>query len=210
MAHKGGFYMPNQNKSFIPSIFTKEYWQHAVNPKKKLLLLTVTALLMALNIAISSFFIPVGENLRVYFSFIPTSIACMVGGPITAICYGFGVDILGVMIHPTGAFFPGYTLSSMLGALIYSLFFFRQRITVVKIFLCKLSLNVFINILLGSLWSYIQFGKGYYYYLAKSTIKNLIMLPIEVLLLIILFQALFPTLKRMGIIETQQTKISFF
>ncbi|WMJ21877.1 folate family ECF transporter S component [Paludicola sp. MB14-C6] len=202
--------MPNQNQSIIPLIFTKDYWKHAVNPNKKLLLLTVTALLMALNIAISSFFIPVGENLRIYFSFIPTSLACMIGGPITAICYGFGVDILGTMIHPTGAFFPGYTLSSILGALIYSLFFFRQRITVLRIFLCKLSINVFVNIMLGSLWSYMLFGKAYYYYLVKSTIKNSIMLPIEVIIMVILFQALLPKLKQMNLIETAKTKISFF
>lgn len=202
--------MPNQKKSFIPSFLTKDFWYYAVRPQNKLLLLSVTALLIALNIAISSFFIPVGENLRVYFSFIPTSIACLMGGPIMSLCYGFCVDILGFIIHPSGAFFPGYVLSSMLGALIYSLFFFRQRITILKLFLCKLMINILINICLGSLWSSILFGKGFYYYFIKSVIKNFSMLPLEVIILLIFFKALLPMLGKMKLINNAQKQIPFF
>lgn len=201
--------MPNQKKKWIPSFLTKDFWYYAVHPQNKLLLLSVTSLLIALSIAISSFFIPVGENLRIYFSFIPTSIACFLGGPIMALCYGFCTDILGFIIHPTGAFFPGYLLSSMLGALIYSLFFFRQRITILKIFLCKLSINVFINICLGSLWSSILFGKGYYYYLMKSIIKNFWMLPLEVVILFLFFKALLPMLFKMKLTNNSQKQIPF-
>lgn len=201
--------MPKIKKSFVPSLLTKAYWYDAVHHKNKTLFLCVLALMMALGITISAFFIPVGDNLRIYFSFIPKAIACAIGGPVVALCYGFCSDILGFIIHPSGAFFPGYILSSMLGCLIYALFLFHQRITIVKLFLCKLFVNVFVNLCLGSLWSSMLSGKGYYYYFAKSVIKNTLMLPLEVLLLYVIFQALLPTLCKMKLISTEQKVITF-
>ena len=202
--------MPNTKKSWIPAILTKDYWNHALHPKNKLMLVTVTALLLAVRIALSALFIPVGENLRIYFSFIPTSLACFVGGPIFALCYGFSADIIGFIAFPSGTFFPGYTLSSMLGALIYALFLYRQRITILRLFLCKLTINVFVNIILGSLWRYIQFGKGYYIYLVPSAIKNFLLLPLEVFLLYVIFQAMIPILKRMKMIDHKDNIIKLF
>lgn len=201
--------MPKSKISFFPCLLTKPYWYDAVHHKNKTLFLCVLALMMALGITISAFFIPVGENLRIYFSFIPKAIACTIAGPIVALCYGFCSDILGFIIHPSGAFFPGYVLSSMLGCLIYALFLFRQRITVIKLFLCKLSVNILVNVCLGSLWSCIIMGKGYYYYFAKSVLKNTLMLPFEVLLLYIVLKALLPTLYKMKLIKAEQKVITF-
>jgi len=194
-----------ENKNvFKINMLTSAYWKSTVNQSNKLTILSVTALMIALNIAISAYFIPVGENLRVYFSFIPTAIAGLIGGPAIALGYGFTCDILGFIIHPSGPFFPGYLLSSMLGALIYALYFYRARITVVKILLCKLTVNILINIGLNSLWSAMLFGKGYYYYLVKSIIKNILMLPIEVIILISIFQVILPLASKMKLIPSNK------
>lgn len=194
----------------MPLIFTKQYWVLSMRPSNKILLMSTMAILIALNIAISSFFIPVGDStLRVYFSFIPTSLACLIGGPIMALCYGFIVDILGFIFHPTGAFFPGYVLSSMLGALIYSLFFYRQKITITRILLCKLLINILVNICLNSLWNSIIVGKAFYYYFAKSIVKNIVLLPLEVLMLVVVFKAALPILKKSKLVNNFDGTIPF-
>ena len=183
------------------SIFNKSYWKSAADELKDVKIIAFAALILALNIVMQGFFVPVGESLRVYFTFIIKGIGCMVFGPVVALCYGFIGDILGYIMFPTGGFFPGYTISSMLGVFIYALFFYKSKITVMRIFLAKLTVNVFVNIILGSVWSAILYSKGYYYYFAKSIIKNLTLLPFEVILMVIVFQIMIPIIKRSGIIK---------
>ena len=185
--------------------FTPSYWKEAAGEVKKPRILAVTALFIGLDIIIGMFYIPMpfGDNLRVYFGYFTNSMCCMVCGPVMALIFGFVRDILGFLANPSGGFFFGYTLSAMLGSLVYALFFYRARITVVRILCCKLIINVCVNILLGSLWSAILFSKGYYFYMVSSTVKNLMLLPVEVILLVLFYQVTLPVLVKMKWIPEQ-------
>ncbi len=185
--------------------FTPSYWKEAAGEVKKPRILAVTALFIGLDIIIGMFYIPMpfGDNLRVYFGYFTNSMCCMVCGPVMALIFGFVRDILGFFANPSGGFFFGYTLSAMLGSLVYALFFYRARITVVRILCCKLIINVCVNILLGSLWSAILFSKGYYFYMVSSTVKNLMLLPVEVILLVLFYQVTLPVLVKMKWIPEQ-------
>lgn len=185
--------------------FTPSYWKEAAGEVKKPRILAVTALFIGLDIIIGMFYIPMpfGDNLRVYFGYFTNSMCCMVCGPVMALIFGFVRDILGFLANSSGGFFFGYTLSAMLGSLVYALFFYRARITVVRILCCKLIINVCVNILLGSLWSAILFSKGYYFYMVSSTVKNLMLLPVEVILLVLFYQVTLPVLVKMKWIPEQ-------
>ncbi|NCB34255.1 MAG: hypothetical protein EOM64_10360 [Erysipelotrichia bacterium] len=61
--------------------------------------------------------------------------------------------------------------------------------------------NYLINVLLGSCWSAMLYSKGYYYYFAKSLVKNTILLPFEVAALYALFKLLMPYLRKKKLIE---------
>lgn len=185
--------------------FTPSYWKEAAGEVKKPRILAVTALFIGLDIIIGMFYIPMpfGDNLRVYFGYFTNSMCCMVCGPVMALIFGFVRDILGFLANSSGGFFFGYTLSAMLGSLVYALFFYRARITVVRILCCKLIINVCVNILLGSLWSAILFSKGYYFYMVSSTVKNLMLLPVEVILLVLFYQVTLPILVKMKWIPEQ-------
>lgn len=193
-------------KSLVPTVLQKEFWHYSFKPQKKTLLICVLSLLMAVSIAMQSFFIPVGENLRIYFGFLASFLAGMLGGPIFALGYGFAKDIVGYMLFPSGAFFFGYTVTSMLGVFFYAMFFYRQKVTLLKVALCKFSINLFINVILGSVWSAMLFSNGFIYYAMKSVTKNVLMFPIEVFLLWALYKAVAPTLIKMDLIEDYSTK----
>ena len=75
--------------------------------------------------------------------------------------------------------------------MIYALFFYRAKITWRRIILAKLLTNIQ-NVLLGALWSAILYSKGYLYYLTQSAVKNALYLPLQILLLGFLFQAVLP------------------
>ncbi len=190
------------------SLFKQSYWKSAISNTKNIRMLSLCALLIALQIAIASFYIPVAENLRIYGTFFIVSLYSAIAGPIMALSCAFIADTLGFILHPQGAYFFGYTVSAMLGSLIYALFLYRQKITLFKLFLSKLLVNIFINAVLGSLWTSMLFSKGFYFYFSLSITKNLILLPLEVVLLYFVFKTINPYLYKKG--YTTSAKISFF
>lgn len=205
--------MKHQQTSTLPtyqSIFSLDYWKSAAKQYTVLHIVATVGVLIALDVALSTFFIPVGDNLRIKFDFLSRAVIGMIGGPFLALSSGMIADLLGFVLHPTGAYFPGYTLSAMLGSLVYALFFYRSKINIIRIILAKLTVNLFINVLLGSVWSIIIGKHGYLYYLTSSVIKNSIMLPIECIMLYLLFTALIPVFSKMKLVPKPEKKyISF-
>ena len=188
------------------SLFLPAYWRGAAKQYTALHIIAIVGMLIALNIAISSLFIPVGDNLRIKFDFLSRAVIGMVGGPLLALSSGALVDLLGYIVHPSGAYFPGYTISAMLGSLVYALFFYRSKINIVRIVLAKLTVNAFVNVLLGSVWSTMIGKHGYLYYISSSAVKNAIMLPIECMMLYALFSALMPVLARLKLVPKPEKK----
>ena len=117
--------------------------------------------------------------------------------------FGFVEDILGFILQPTGDFFPGYTLSTMAGVLVYALCFYRARITVLRIVLANLVVNLLVNALMGSLWNLMLRGGVYWGWFLPSLGKNLVTVLPTTLVIYVLFQALLPILQQMGVIPRQ-------
>ena len=184
------------------SIFSPTYWRSAWSEVKNLRQLTFAALICALSIVIGGFFVTVGDNLRIYFTFFITAVGCAVYGPVLGVMVAAVTDTLHDVLVPAGAYFPGYLLSEMAGALMYSLFLYRKKITVLRLFGAKFLVNYLVNVMLGCLWSQILYGKGYLYYLVKSLIKNSLMLPLEVLTMAALFSVLVPIFSRIGLLPS--------
>ncbi len=70
----------------------------------------------------------------------------------------------------------------MLSGLIYGVMLYRRKPTLPRIIVTRLIINYGSNVLLGSVWKAMLYGKGYLYYLTSGAVKNTIMLPIEVFL----------------------------
>ena len=187
------------------SFLRPAYWREAAAEVRRTRSMAFAALMVAAAIVLSYFSIPVpvNENLKISFGFLARSTCALVCGPVLGLIYGFVEDILGFILKPSGAFFPGYTLTTMLGMLIYALSFYRARITVARIFLAKLLANV-MNVFLGSLWSSILYtSRGYWLYVADSAVKNALTLIPQTIMLVLLFQALLPILRRLGLATYQ-------
>lgn len=184
------------------TIFSSSFWKSAAEEYTKVRSLVVASLMTAIIIAISTLYFPVpgAQNLRVYFTFLAQAVGGAVYGPLVGAGVGLISDLIGNSLFPSGPFFFGYTLTAILGNFLYGAFLYKRRVTVVRLLLCKLTINILVNMILGCLWSTILYGNGtYFYYLAKSIVKNLLMLPIEVLLLTLLFGALVPILRKYNV-----------
>lgn len=157
---------------------------------KKIRLIALLGIFTALHVILSSFYIPLFDNSRIMFTFVITAITCLIVGPKYAIIYGFAYDTLGHLIHPFGAYFFGYPITAMVTCLIYSIGFYQKKLTITRIIITKTLVNLIAHIFLNSLWSYMLYSKGYLYYLGQSLIKNIILLPIEIIVLIVTFKLL--------------------
>ena len=179
------------------------YWRDANQAMSCLKLLVFAALMVAVTRALSLIpGIPIWHT-KLTWGFLARSVCAMVCGPVLGLAFGFVEDILGFVLQPTGDFFPGYTLSTMAGVLVYALFFFRRRITVLNLFLANLVVNVAVNALMGSVWSTMVRGGVYWGWFLPSLGKNLLTLIPKTLVLYVLFQALLPILQRMNLIPVQ-------
>ena len=170
---------------------------------KCLKLLVFAALMIAVTRALSLIpGIPIWHT-KLTWGFLARSVCALVCGPVLGLVFGFVEDILGFILQPTGDFFPGYTLSTMAGVLVYALFFFRRRITVVNLVLANAVVNLLVNAAMGSVWSTMVRGGGYLGWFIPSLAKNLITILPKAAALYILFQALLPILRRMDLIPDQ-------
>ena len=153
--------------------------------------LSIMAILLAVNVVVSFFYIPVGVNLRIYFTFLITMMIAANYPLPMALLYAFTEDLVSFFVYPTGPFFAGYTLTAVLSMAIYWLFL-HKKVDWKRVLAAKASVNILINILLGSLWSYLLYGRGYLYYLGRSLVKNLVLIPVEVLLFLFFYKLVQP------------------
>ena len=155
----------------------------------------ILALLMAINVAISSMFIEVGPNLRLYFTYIVNMIVAANFSLPLVITYAIVEDFIAFFLFPSGPFFLGYTITAVAGCVIYHIFLHKE-INLKNIIISKTLVNIFVNIGLNSLWSSMLFSKGYIYYFSKSVVKNLLMLPIEKRVFYTIYKLIKPLLNK--------------
>ncbi|MFR4336200.1 MAG: folate family ECF transporter S component [Lawsonibacter sp.] len=167
-------------------------------------LLVFAALMVAVTRALSMIpGIPIAHT-KLTWGFLSRSLCALVCGPVMGLVFGFVEDILGFILHPTGDFFPGYTLSTMVGVLVYALCFFRRRITVVRLVAANLLVNLLVNAGLGSIGARScgveSTGAGSS---QSNMAKNMVTILPKAAVLYFLFQALLPILQRMNLIPRQ-------
>ena len=114
----------NPESLTLASPFSRSYWRTALRELQNLRMLTLAAIVVALRIVLSGLYIPLGDNLNIFFGYFVNSLGAAIYGPVVALLSGFATDVLGYFVHPTGPFFPGYVLSTMLGSFFYALFFY--------------------------------------------------------------------------------------
>ena len=191
--------------SLYPHPFSAAYWRDAARELRDLRKLIFAALMIAMCVVLSRIpSVPLFGGAKITWGFLARALCAWVCGPVLGVGFGFSEDILSFFLTGGGGypFFPGYTLTTMLGVLTYALFFYRAKVTIGRVLLAKLLTNIQ-NVILGSLWSSILYGKAWSVMALGSFWKNLIMLPFQTALLVVLFAALAPALQRAGLIPRQ-------
>ena len=153
-------------------------------------------MVLAVSIVLSFFSFYVTETLRIGPAYLATAMLGMLYGPVTGgIAAGLG-DILKYLIKPSGPFFPGYTLTALLGGVVYGSFLYKNKVTVLRCVLSKAFINIFLNLGLNTLWSSILDGKAFFAILIPRVYANVALLPLQIVLLYALLKAISVLLPR--------------
>ncbi len=190
------------------NIFTKDYWRSSAKELKNIRHLVFAALICAITVALDGIArIPLFMGLEIKLTFFIISFGCAVYGPVTGMLLAAVVDTLCFFIANTGyAYFPGYMITEVLVSLIYGLFFYRQKITLGRLFLAKVCTNYLCHVGLNALWSALLYSKGYLFYLGSSLIKNTVLLPIEVAIMAAFFALTIPPFAKLGLLPAHNEK----
>ncbi len=157
---------------------------------KSIRCITLTAMLAAISVALGSLTVQLGEIVKIGFTFLPNEFVYYLFGPVVGVIYGAVIDILNFIVKPTGAFYFGFTLSSMLTGLIYGLILYRRPIRLPRVLLVNGIRSIFVDLLLNTFWLTQLTGNSFIVMLPTRLIKLIIMFPIETVLLYSLIKSI--------------------
>lgn len=197
------------DKTLYKTPFSKAYWRQAAAEMKDIRMLVFAALMIGIRVIMKLAVIPLGADLNITFAFFANAFGAMVFGPVMAVPAACVSDLLGYLIsNPSGGpyYFP-FVLTEIAGSVIFALFLYRAEITVTRVFLAKFCINFFVNLLLQT-----PIMRSYYAFRGMSTVyplfdgirlaKNVVMLPIEAILLTLFLLAVVPAVKPLNFVRS--------
>lgn len=152
----------------------------------KLKKVILAALLLATTVVLSRFLSIKTPIIVISFSYLPIMLSAILLGPFYSTLIAALSDLIGALLFPFGAYFFGYTLSSALAGLIYGLLLYKgkkefsNKNFIIRLIVSTLLVIVVCNTLLNTLWIYITTKKALVAILPTRLLKQLIMLPIQV------------------------------
>lgn len=137
------------------------------------------ALLIALEIILTRFLSIETPTLRIGFGFLPVAIMAILYGPWWTGGAGVVGDIVGMMIFPKAAFFPGFTFTAFLTGVLFGLFLYKRDITWKQTLLAVITVNIICSLCLDTLWLSIMYGDSFLFLMPARLLKTAIMIPVE-------------------------------
>ena len=207
-------------QTLFPHPFSKAYWRAAASELKSTKMLVVTALLIALRVALKPLAIPLGNpQLCIQTAMLATALGAMIFGPVVAIPAAIISDTIGFMIFPNGDYFLPFVLTEIASTLVYSLCLYRTKITTGRVILARFIICFFVNMILQTLiiaWQYTYMGNPESaknqilgIFTASRLFKNLFFFPIESVVMTLFLRALVPVTYRAKLTYDKDSNLVF-
>lgn len=154
---------------------------HELSTTKNLVL---CGLMAALAIILGTFAsISVGPYIKIGFSSIPNRIVDCMFGPVVGCLFGGALDLLKFLVKPDGPFFFGFTFDAMLAGFLYGIILYKKPLKWQRVLAAEFVNKLIVNCGFNTLWISILYGKGFFVLFPARILKNLIMLPIDTVIL---------------------------
>ena len=205
--------------TLYPHPFSKAYWLDAAAEMKDIKMLVVTALMIALRIALKPFAIYIGPQMAIQTATLATALGAMIFGPVVAIPAAMISDTIGFMIFPTGDYFLPFMLTEIASTMAYALCLYRAKPSATRVIIARFIICFVVNVVLQQVifaWQYTYMGNPEK---AKDTLmgimtfarlaKNLFFFPIESVVITLFLKVLIPITSRMKLTYGGKTGMEF-
>ena len=136
-----------------------------------------------------------GPYIRIGFSGLPNQVVDYLFGPWIGAIFGGAMDIIKWFASGDGNFFPGFTITAMLGAVIYGLFIYNKPLKLQNVILSQVAVKILCNLVLNTLWLNLLYGQAIAAILPGRIVSNLVMLPIDSFIMYALLKVISKTVK---------------
>lgn len=179
------------------SLSLPEKFRQSSQELKQVRTLTGVAMLLAMSVVISfTASVRVTETIKIGLGYLITALLGMLYGPFTAALAAGAGDLIKYLLKPDGAYFFGFTLTAMLGGVVYGVFFYREKCTIPRAIASKATVSLLLNCLLNTVWVSWLYGMPFLGALGPRVIKNLMALPFEIVLLYIVLNGMNKVIQR--------------
>lgn len=179
------------------SLSLPEKFRQSAQELKQVRTLTGVAMLLAMSVVISfTASVRVTETIKIGLGYLITALLGMLYGPFTAALAAGAGDLIKYLLKPDGAYFFGFTLTAMLGGVVYGVFFYREKCTIPRAIASKATVSLLLNCLLNTVWVSWLYGMPFLGALGPRVIKNLMVLPFEIVLLYIVLNGMNKVIQR--------------
>ena len=194
------------------SPWSKAYWKDAAKELTKVRMLVVAAVLIALRVALKSVPIPIAPpTLMLNLGFFVNALGAMIFGPVVAIVAAAISDTLGCILFPTGPYFFPFIFTEIAGSLIFALFLYRAPLTNSRVIWSRFCVCFLVNVVIQTpimlLYYKMILGRSYAIFDLPRILKNLVMFPIESVLLILFLDVMNPVTYRMQLTYSPPSKM---
>lgn len=161
----------------------KKLFGDSVREMQEVKNLAVMAMFLALAVVLGFYAtVQVGDYLKVGFAFIPNELTGMMFGPVAGGILAALADVVKYIVKPVGAFFPGFTISALLGGLIYGVVLYHRTASLKRIIAANTLVTVFVNLFLNTYWLTVMYGNSFLALLPARIVKEAILLPVDIIL----------------------------
>jgi len=208
-----------KNTTLYPHPFSKAYWRDAAAELKDIKMLVITALMIALRIALKPFAIYIGPQMAIQTATLATALGAMIFGPVVAIPAAIISDTIGFIIFPTGDYFLPFMLTEIASTMAYALCLYRAKPSATRVIIARFLICFVVNVVLQQFifaWQYTYMGNPEK---AKDTLmgimtfarlaKNLFFFPIESVVITLFLKVLIPVTSRMKLTYGGNTGMEF-
>lgn len=193
-----------KSTTLYPHPFSKAYWADAFAELKDTRMIVTAALLIALRVAMKGLAIPLAPNLKINTAFFVNALGAMIYGPVVAAVAAAISDTLGCIIFPQGVYFFPFIFIEIAGSVIFALFLYRAKVTVIRLALSRFCIDFFVNIVLNmpimAMYYDVVLGQSYTWLQLPTIAKNLCMFPVEAILLVMFMSVMLPIVYRLRLV----------
>ncbi len=202
------------------SMFKESAWEFT-----RVRSMCVTAIFIAVSMVLEFFSIDIGFA-KINFAFLAIAVIGMLFGPTVGFTAGLACDVVGFLVHPTGAFLPVYTLVAGLQGVIYGICLYPKHnrlvptittrsgkevdiMLILRAAVARLLDVVIINLVLNTALN-LHYGfipkEALHVAIGMRLTKNLACLIVDLPILFVMLPIAHTAYKRMGTIRTARGK----